>query len=214
MLADSAAAVNKWYDSTHIPLLMQYPGLQKSVRFQNAASGAKPGYFALYNYKDSADWAGLNSSAPFDSANKELTAHWKNGEYTMALAISYKKIKSWVKKDYSGGLKVVTVVGVEITAGKEDIVNNWYNNTHIPLIMKYSGVKKAVRYKKLSGGVNSDSLPTYIAVYYYPTAADKTNQSTSPEWQKVLDNMAKETADDNMTSQKAIKMNEIFLKTK
>jgi phosphatidylethanolamine-binding protein (PEBP) family uncharacterized protein len=214
MRADSAVAVNKWYDSTHIPLLMQYPGLLKSVRYKNATAGAKPGYFAFYDYKDSANWAGINASTPFDSANKELAAHWKNGEYTMDLAISYKKIQSWVKKDYTGSLKAVTVVGVEFTAGKEDIINNWYNTTHIPLIMKYPGIKKAVRYKKVVGGVNTDSLPTYVAVYYYPTATEQTNQGTSPEWQKVLDNMTKETADDLMTGQKVIQMNEIFLKTR
>lgn len=213
MLADSAASVNKWYDSTHIPLLMQYTGLKKSVRFQNAASGVTPGYFAFYNYKDSADWAGFKTSAPRDTANKELAAHWVNGEYTMTLAISYQKIKSWVKEEYTGDLKVVTIVGVEIPAEKEADVDEWYNNTHIPLIMKYPGIKKAVRYKKLAGGVNADSLPTYLAVYYYPSATEQTGQGASAEWKAVLANMELETVDNNMTPPKVVRMNEIFSKS-
>jgi hypothetical protein len=210
----SADVFNTWYNETHIPLLMQYPGLQKAVRFQNANAAAKPGFFAMYHYNTQADLAGMNSSAAFDTANKELAAHWQNNEYSMSYGIRYEKIKSWVKADYTGDLKAVTIVGVEITAGTEDVVNNWYNNTHIPLIMKYPGVKKAVRYKKLDGGANTDSLPTYIAVYYYPTADDKANQGASAEWKAVLDNMATETADDNMTPPKAVGMIEVFLKSR
>ena len=210
----SKDAFNTWYNETHIPLLMQYPGLMEAVRFQNSAEGAKPEFLAMYYYNTLEDLNGMGTSAAMDTANKELAEHWQNDEYSLNLAVRYEKIKSWVKADYTGDLEVATLVGVEITAGMEDAVNDWYNNTHIPLIMKYPGIKKSIRYKKLEGGVNTDSLPTYIAVYYYPTAEDKASQNTSEEWQAVLADMEEQTVDDNMTPPKVIGMNEIFLISK
>jgi hypothetical protein len=48
-LASSDAAINTWYNGTHIPLLMQYPGLKKSVCYKNSAAGATPGVLRSAN---------------------------------------------------------------------------------------------------------------------------------------------------------------------
>jgi hypothetical protein len=208
-LAGYERALNTWYNDIHIPLLMQYPGLRKSSRYQNSAQGATPAYIAMYYYNTFADLTAMGTSIAFDAANKEIAAHWKNNEYTLTMAISYEKIKSWVKEDYTGDLNAVTIVGAEFTEGKEDTINPWYNDVHIPLIMKYSGVKKAVRFKKLTDGVHTDSLPTYLAIYYYPTAEDQSNQISSGEWAAVLANMQSETADDFMTTSTVAQFNHL-----
>jgi hypothetical protein len=205
-LASSDAAVNEWYDSIHIPILMGYSGLKKAVRYKNVGDSATPGYLGLFYYPTKTDFDSMPTSQPFDSADKELAAHWTNNEYTMALAISYSKIQSWVKTDYTGDYAAATVVGCEFTAGKEDAVDNWYNTTHIPLILKNAGVKKAVRFKKLAGGVNADSLPTYLAIYYFPTKGAQDSLNSSPEWAKVTANMDSETVDNDMNVKKVLKI--------
>jgi Raf kinase inhibitor-like YbhB/YbcL family protein len=207
ILPANDTAVNKWYDSTHIPILMTYPGLKKSVRYKSAVDSVKPGYLGMFYYPTKADFDGLNTSAPFDSANKEMAAHWTNGEYKMVSAISYEKIQSWIKTDYTGDYAVAKIIGAEFTAGKDSAVNNWYNTTHIPLIMKYAGIKKAVRFKKLAGGLSTDSLPTYLTILYFPTKGALDSLKSSPEWTKVTANQTTETVDDDITFKKVMTIN-------
>jgi phosphatidylethanolamine-binding protein (PEBP) family uncharacterized protein len=214
-LASSDAAVNQWYDSIHIPILMGYPGLKKAVRYKTVSDIVKPGYLGLYYYPTKTD---LDSMGPglkaFDSANTELAAHWTNGEYTMALAISYEKIQSWIKTAYTGDYASAKIIGAEFTAGKEDAVNNWYNTTHIPLILKYAGVKKAVRFKKIAGSVSPDSLPTYLTILYFSTTGAQDSLKTSDEWAKVTANQDAETVDNDITFTKVMNISLIKTHTK
>jgi formylglycine-generating enzyme required for sulfatase activity len=212
--------VNAWYDTTHIPLLMKYAGLKQAYRYKKFAPADSftpggAGYWATYFYPTKSDIDGMNASPEFTAAITEMIGHWTAGECSTKVAVNYQKIMSWIKTDYSGPLNYVTVVRAEFKAGKEAEINNWYNNTHIPLIMKYPGVKKAVRYQKMgaSTDINAAAMTTYMACYYYPTKADQDSMATSQAWKGsggVQENMDNETIDNEMTLGKSLKLE--FLK--
>jgi formylglycine-generating enzyme required for sulfatase activity len=207
--------VNAWYDTTHIPLLLNYAGLKQVFRYKkfSPADSLTPGgagYWATYMFPTKSDIDGMRTSQEFIAAVTEMGTHWQAGECSTKVAVNYQKIKSWLKPDYTGSLNYVTVVRAEFKAGKEAEINNWYNNTHIPLIMKYPGVKKAARYQKIgaSDDINATAMSTYLALYYYPTKADQDSMATSPAWigpGGVMENMNNETIDNDMTTPKGLR---------
>lgn len=216
ILEANDAEVNAWYNDTHIPMLMQYPGLKQAYRFKKLAPAdsltpGSCGYWATYFYPTETDINNVGTSPEFLTAIGEMIAHWQAGECSTKVAVNYKKIKSWVKRDFTGECNYLTIVRAEFTPGKEAEVNAWYNNVHIPLIMKYPGVKKAARYQKMGSpsDINSAAMSTFLAIYYYPTKADQDSITTSQAWVGsggFKENMDAETIDNEMTTAKGLKL--------
>ena len=65
------------------------------------------------------------------------------------------------------------------TNGFEEKFNKWYNEVHIPMILKYKGVKRASRYKQL--GDNKES-PKYLAFYEFENKEAMDALHDSPEF--------------------------------
>ena len=86
------------------------------------------------------------------------------------------------------GESVVNIVASECT-GDEAKFNKWYNEVHIPLLLKFKGLKGASRYKQL--GENKEQA-TYLAFYEFENkeALDALHQS--PEFAVAMEDM-KET---------------------
>jgi hypothetical protein len=208
MLAENADAVSAWYNATYIPKFMQYSGLKATYNYKNQASNSSD-YFTFFMYPSKVSIDSLGTSTYFTQAITEMNTHWQNGEFTIYLSGNYDKIKSWVKEDYRGSLEAVTMVVVAMPVANEAAINKWYNETHIPLIMKYPGVKKVVRYWRTSAArtdANPSALPKFITMYYYGTKDEQTNQESSTEWAAVVNNMNTETIDDQMTTVNVVKL--------
>ncbi len=62
--------------------------------------------------------------------------------------------------------RILNMVCSECHAEKDARFNEWYNEVHIPMLMKYSGLKKVTRYRRM--GINKDQAK-YLAVYEYDT---------------------------------------------
>ncbi len=59
------------------------------------------------------------------------------------------------------------VVRATITKDKEAAFNTWYNEEHVPQVLRYDGAISAKRYKKLMG----DDKYQYMAVYEFRSEA-------------------------------------------
>lgn len=55
------------------------------------------------------------------------------------------------------------VVRATITKDKEAAFNEWYNNEHLPQVLRYNGAVSGRRYKKIMGEDKYD----YMAVYEF-----------------------------------------------
>ena len=55
------------------------------------------------------------------------------------------------------------VVRATITAEREDAFNRWYNEEHLPQVLRYNGAVSGRRYRKLTG----EDRYAYMAVYEF-----------------------------------------------
>ncbi len=62
------------------------------------------------------------------------------------------------------GAPVINIVATRCKPEEEARFNRWYNETHIPMLMKFKGMKVVSRYKIVS---ESPDYPTYLAVYQF-----------------------------------------------
>jgi hypothetical protein len=62
--------------------------------------------------------------------------------------------------------KLVLIVASECDAEVEDDYNAWYNDVHLPMFMKYEGLKRTSRYQL---GSDSPDCARYLAFYEFET---------------------------------------------
>lgn len=76
--------------------------------------------------------------------------------------------------------RVIMLNGTACTPEIEKEWNKWYNETHIPMILKCKNVKRATRYK-ISDENPDGKYPTYLAIYEFDSPEDAEAYETSPE---------------------------------
>lgn len=57
---------------------------------------------------------------------------------------------------------VIYLLGSNPPPGREAEFNEWYDNVHIPMILKSPGMVRAARYELVGAG---DGAPKYLAIY-------------------------------------------------
>jgi len=82
--------------------------------------------------------------------------------------------------------RIINIVTTECPPEMDAKFNKWYNEVHIPMLMKYKGIKKVTRYKSVEA---PGTKPKYIAVYEYDSKEDLTGQFGCPEFQAVREEM-------------------------
>jgi hypothetical protein len=214
--AGQETAVNDWYNNTHIPILWGYAGLKKAIRYQTLAAPADtnlPSYWAVYYYATLDDMNGLGAGVKaFDSAMAEMGTHWPNKEIASTVVTKYQKIKGFEKKGVDVETQYINIVAAEFDAASDAEINTWYNDTHIPMLMKYDGMVKAVRLKKL-GGPTPVTLPTYLAIYYYSSLQKMTDNANEQSFKDAKADAANRWGDKLKVVQ-ALRSARLFVKTR
>ena len=84
---------------------------------------------------------------------------------------------------------VILIIGAEGPREAEEEWNKYYNEKHVPDMLKFKGIKKVSRYKKVDD--TETAYPKYIAVYEFENSRAAEAYKTSPE----RDAAAKDWAD-------------------
>jgi uncharacterized protein (TIGR02118 family) len=79
---------------------------------------------------------------------------------------------------------VINVVTTQCQPQDEARFNKWYNEVHIPMLMKYKGVKAVARYK-----VIDSKVPQFVAVYHFDSLPDFKAFGESPEFKAAIAEM-------------------------
>lgn len=87
---------------------------------------------------------------------------------------------------------VVHVVATQCRSENEKKFNKWYNETHIPMLLKFKGITEVNRYQVLSGSPG----PRYLASYRFESQDDFEAFQKSPELAAAISEM-KETWGEN-----------------
>ena len=78
---------------------------------------------------------------------------------------------------------VINVVATQCKPEDEEKFNKWYNEVHIPMIMKFKGISEVTRYKLPT---DSDEYPKYLTIYKYDSQEALKAFQTSPEMAAVM----------------------------
>ena len=145
---------NRWYNTEHLQERIRIPGFLTARRYLSLEG--KPKYFALYELEE----PGVLSREPYQKVLQNPTP-WS--QRTMALFQDfvrniYEEIFSYGPSSREGSPYVLTV-RVDVSPEKEDEFNAWYNEDHIPALVKVEGVRSAKRYRAVEG------TPKYLAIY-------------------------------------------------
>jgi uncharacterized protein (TIGR02118 family) len=100
---------NKWYDEIHIPMLFEFKGLKKAVRYKRVyESGQYARYLAIYEFDSKKAFEDYENSPELAAASKEEHEEtWKDSKYDMVWRVQYEPIKTWERQE-GGDLKVTT----------------------------------------------------------------------------------------------------------
>jgi len=81
----------------------------------------------------------------------------------------------------------INVIGTRCHPDDDAKFNKWYDEVHIPMLMKFKGMKKVTRYK---AAYLPKDYPTYLTIYEFASKADFEAYSNSPELAEARKEMA------------------------
>jgi uncharacterized protein (TIGR02118 family) len=64
---------------------------------------------------------------------------------------------------------IINIVTTQCQPHEEEKFNKWYNEVHVPMLLKFKGIKSAARYKLIS---EPSQLPRFIAIYKFDSQKD------------------------------------------
>jgi antibiotic biosynthesis monooxygenase (ABM) superfamily enzyme len=82
--------------------------------------------------------------------------------------------------------RIINIVATECAPKNDAKFNKWYDEVHIPMLMKYRGIKKVTRYKMLE---DKEQKPKYLAVYEFDTKEDLDGLQKSAEFKAAIEEM-------------------------
>ena len=145
-------------------MLMRYEGLKAVERFKILTENPDYAtYIAIYHYDNVKDMEGRSKSPSSADVAADMKATWPEG-LDISWRVAYLEHKKWNAAQLSPDT-VIHVVGVNGPANvKETEFDAWYDNTHVPWLMKTGTISQSVRYRITRP--NKD-YPFYLAVYYF-----------------------------------------------
>ncbi len=81
------------------------------------------------------------------------------------------------------GKRVIHIVGSDCRPEDEEKFERWLNEIHIPLLMKFKGLKKATLHKRM---YENNEYPKYFATYEFENKKAFEDYEASPELKVAL----------------------------
>jgi uncharacterized protein (TIGR02118 family) len=82
--------------------------------------------------------------------------------------------------------RILNIVATECPPKDDAKFNKWYNEVHIPLFLKYKGLKRVTRYRTIEA---PGAKPRYLAIYEVDTKEDLNGMFASPEFKAAREEM-------------------------
>lgn len=73
---------------------------------------------------------------------------------------------------------VINVIGIQCKPELDAKFNQWYNEIHIPMLLKFKGIKEITRYRLLN---ENDDYPKYLTTCKFESQNAYENYEKSPE---------------------------------
>ena len=73
---------------------------------------------------------------------------------------------------------IINIIGTRCRPEDEEKFNKWYDGVHIPLLLRFKGLKAVTRYKITD---EAEEYPKYLAIYKFESQEAYEAYETSPE---------------------------------
>jgi uncharacterized protein (TIGR02118 family) len=73
---------------------------------------------------------------------------------------------------------IINIIATQCQPQDEEKFNKWYNEVHIPMLLKFKGLKGVARYQITD---ESSRMPRYLALYRFASQKDYEAFQKSPE---------------------------------
>ena len=73
---------------------------------------------------------------------------------------------------------IVNIAATQCPPEVEEKFNTWYNEIHVPMLLKFKGIREAARYKIING---TEGSPKYLSVFEFESLKAFEEYGTSPE---------------------------------
>ncbi len=166
-------AFNTWYNS-HLPNLLRIPGLtwaQRYINLEGSEAGATR-FTALYGIRDASDFPSIldRSGSPefHPIAASEFAAFSQLDGMSGHVANVYEQISGTpLRAPLLESDRPISIVTADVDPDHETGWDRWYDESHVPNLLKIPGYVIAGRFRVLEhpalDGFNSG--PKYLAVY-------------------------------------------------
>ncbi len=85
----------KWYDQTHIPLLLKFKGLKKVTRYKILKHAeAYPEYLGIFEFENEQAFLAYENSPELAAASAEMQQTWKGGGWNRMWRVQYEVVKT------------------------------------------------------------------------------------------------------------------------
>jgi hypothetical protein len=169
-LSQDTEKLEAWYSNVHISMIMKY-GAESVERFKALNENSDyPVYLNMYHYPNIRGYDQRFSPEASAEISKDLQATWPNG-HGVRWHVWYVEYKKWGVATAIPILKntIMYIIGTNSPSPEKDAeFNTWYDNTHIPWLMKTGMLVGAVRYRIM---FENKDYPSYLAIYYYDNRA-------------------------------------------
>jgi hypothetical protein len=151
---DRDAFFNDVYARRVLPELLQVPGVKRGMRYQNSVP-TDPRYLNIFD---------IGTPDVVDGSHWTMAlgrAGWREDVLPIAMN-RHRALYCWVggNRELTYSAQYLFCVMLDVEAQAERLLNVLYDEEHIPLLLKVSGVINAVRYKTEAVG-----HPSYLAIY-------------------------------------------------
>lgn len=73
---------------------------------------------------------------------------------------------------------IINIIAIQCLPEVEEKFNRWYDEIHVPLLLKFQGIKEVTRYKIVN---ETEEYPTYLTIYNFESQKAYEAYETSPE---------------------------------
>lgn len=156
-----------WYENEHVPRMLDRPGWRRIRRYECLDAG--PRHVSIYDLDDDLPTEPWLSEAPF-----------RGGPYVSRGIRNY-QARTWREIHAAGDpvdrREFLNIVTVELEPERIEQFHAWYNEVHVPEILKCPGWLANHRYER------ADGVAEVLAIY---DLEDAERPFSTPEWQTAV----------------------------
>lgn len=176
---------NEWYDTEHIPLRMGVAGFRCARRYREVGSSK---YLAVYEM----DHTDVLQSRAYKQIKEQQSERTKRMLSSVSGFTRYigeliaEQVNERCDRDpYAAA--VLYPVMFEVPAGREDEFNDWYDQDHVPTLLKHPDWLACRRYRITEGVPGSW---THLALHYladkHALDSEVRNEARNSPWRQKL----------------------------